>query len=53
MKVWVDALCINQANIVDRNTHILRVKNIFDEAFSVTAWTKERDDLQVLELFSA
>lgn len=50
MKVWVDALCINQADIVDRNVHVLRVKDIFGGAFAVTAWTKEREDLQVLGL---
>ena len=50
MKVWVDALCINQADNVDRNAHVLRVKKIFGEAFSVTAWTKERHDLEVLGL---
>ncbi|RYP09070.1 hypothetical protein DL764_001491 [Monosporascus ibericus] len=50
MKVWVDALCINQADIVDRNTHVSRVKDIFGGAFSVTVWTKEREDLQVLGL---
>jgi hypothetical protein len=50
MKVWVDALCINQADIVDRNTHVLRVKDIFGGAFSVTVWTKEYEDLQVLGL---
>lgn len=50
MKVWVDALCINQADAVDRNTHVLRVKDIFDGAFAVTVWTKEDDDLYVLGL---
>jgi hypothetical protein len=37
MKVWVDALCINQTDIVDRNSHVLRMTNIYGEAFSVTA----------------
>ena len=50
MKVWVDALCINQADIVDRNTHVSRVKDIFGGAFSVMVWTKEHEDLQVLGL---
>lgn len=50
MKVWVDALCINQADITDRNTHVLRVKDIFGGAFSVTVWTKERENLEVLGL---
>ncbi|KAI3393045.1 hypothetical protein diail_4784 [Diaporthe ilicicola] len=50
MKVWVDALCINPADDVDWNSHVLRVKDIFGEAFSVRVWTKDRDDLQVLGL---
>jgi hypothetical protein len=50
MKVWVDALCINQDDIVDRNTYISRVKDIFSGAFSVTVWTKELEDLHFLGL---
>ncbi|KFY98646.1 hypothetical protein V500_01585 [Pseudogymnoascus sp. VKM F-4518 (FW-2643)] len=50
MKVWADALCINQADIVDRNSHVIRVKDIFGGAFSVIAWTKEHEDLKVLGL---
>lgn len=50
MAVWVDALCINQADIVDRNAHVLRVKDIFGGAFAVTAWTNEADDLDLREL---
>jgi hypothetical protein len=50
MKFWVDALCINQADIVDRISHVLHMTNIYGEAFSMTAWMKERDDLQVLGL---
>jgi hypothetical protein len=50
MKVWVDALCINQADVVDRGAHVLRVKDIFGRAFAVAVWTKESDDLQVLGL---
>ncbi|KAI5864418.1 heterokaryon incompatibility protein-domain-containing protein [Durotheca rogersii] len=50
MKVWVDALCINQADIIDRNTHISHMKDIFGGAFAVTVWTKQQEDLQVLGL---
>ncbi|KAJ5870199.1 hypothetical protein N7455_005140 [Penicillium solitum] len=50
MKVWADALCINQADIVDLSEHVLRVKGIFSGAFSVTVWTNECDDIQVLGL---
>lgn len=45
MKVWINALCINQADFTDRNTHVLRIKDIFGGAFSVTVWTKNDDDL--------
>ncbi|KAL9098144.1 MAG: hypothetical protein Q9163_006138 [Psora crenata] len=50
MKVWLDALCINQADAIDRGAHVLRVKDIFGWAFAVTVWTKEDDDLHVLGL---
>ncbi|KAJ5547832.1 heterokaryon incompatibility protein-domain-containing protein [Penicillium frequentans] len=42
MKIWVDALCINQFDIDDRNKHVLRVKDIFGGSFSVTASIKDR-----------
>ncbi|KAJ5929094.1 heterokaryon incompatibility protein-domain-containing protein [Penicillium verhagenii] len=41
MRVWVDALCINQADLDDRNEHVLRVKDIFGRSFSVTSWVNE------------
>lgn len=43
MKVWVDALCINQADVLDRNAHVLRVKDIFGMSFAVSSWVKNRD----------
>lgn len=43
MKVWVDALCINQADVADRNAHVLRVKDIFGMSFAVSSWVKNRD----------
>ncbi|KAJ5914497.1 heterokaryon incompatibility protein-domain-containing protein [Penicillium tannophilum] len=42
MKIWVDALCINEADIDDRNKHVLRIKDIFGGSFSVTAFVKDR-----------
>lgn len=50
MKVWVDALCIDQADTVDRGAHVMRVKDIFGRAFAVMVWTKEEDDLHVTGL---
>ncbi len=45
MKLWVHTLCINQADVADRNAHVLRVRDIFAGAFSVTAWTTTREDI--------
>lgn len=50
MKIWVDVLCINQADVVDCNTYVLHIKDIFSSAFAVTIWTKEHEDLEVLGL---
>ncbi|KAJ5784732.1 uncharacterized protein N7503_009944 [Penicillium pulvis] len=47
MKMWIDALSIDQADIDDRNKHVLRVKDIFGGSFCVTASVKDkgsRDD---------
>ncbi|KAH8598525.1 hypothetical protein B0O99DRAFT_615310 [Bisporella sp. PMI_857] len=53
MKVWADAVYINHADVIDRNAHILRMKDIFGGAFSVTVWTKEREDLETLSLYAS
>jgi len=39
-------------DVVDRNAYVLRVKDIFGNFLSVTAWTKEREDSQTLGLQS-
>ena len=45
MNIWVDALCINQADVADRNLHVLRLRDIFGGSFSVTAWTTTSEDM--------
>lgn len=38
MKYWIDALCINQADIPERNAEISRMRRIFKMAWSVVVW---------------
>ena len=35
---WVDAICINQKDIPERNTQVKRMANIYKSAYRVVAW---------------
>ena len=39
--LWVDALCINQADPIERQHQVLRMRTIYSQAFSVIAWLGE------------
>ncbi|KAM3072228.1 hypothetical protein ACMFMG_008685 [Clarireedia jacksonii] len=41
MKFWVDALCINQDNIEERNKHVKSMNVIYTKAFAVIVWLGE------------
>lgn len=36
--LWVDAICINQENVRERNGQVLRIKKIFQSAAKVVGW---------------
>jgi len=36
--LWIDALCINQKDIVERNLQVLRMKDIYENAARVIVW---------------
>jgi hypothetical protein len=38
-RIWVDALCINQNNIEERNKQVKRMKHIYADAENVYVWT--------------
>lgn len=40
-KVWIDAICINQDDIDERNAQILRIRDIFSQSLAVTVWLGE------------
>ncbi|KAH7310530.1 heterokaryon incompatibility protein-domain-containing protein [Stachybotrys elegans] len=46
--VWIDAICINQADVVERNAQVSRIGDIFKKAERVIVWVgPSTDDSQV------
>ena len=39
--VWVDALCIDQANDQERNEQVTKMRNIYSQAANVVVWLGE------------
>ncbi|KAL6711762.1 hypothetical protein ACN47E_002805 [Coniothyrium glycines] len=44
MAFWVDGLCINQDNVLEKNHQVKLMKRIYTEALSVVVWLGEQDD---------
>lgn len=40
-KLWVDAICINQADLVERASQVSKMRDIYGNAWSVVAWLGE------------
>ncbi|KAE9367289.1 HET-domain-containing protein [Stipitochalara longipes BDJ] len=43
--LWIDALCINQADIKERNHQVSQMASIYSKAKSVVVWIGQSDDL--------
>lgn len=50
LKVWVDAVCINQNDNEERAVEVLKMNMIFSEALAVRGWLGEPPDELALEL---
>jgi hypothetical protein len=46
--LWIDALCINQSDVGERNHQVAQMKNIYQGAALVIAWLGEATDDDVL-----
>jgi hypothetical protein len=42
--LWVDALCIDQRNVIERNAQVARMRDIFAKAEQVFAWLGDEAD---------
>ena len=42
--LWIDSICINQADIAERNAQVQYMANIYKKAPSVCAWLGEEED---------
>ena len=40
-KIWVDAVCINQDDIDERNAQVMRIRDIYSQSLAVTTWLGE------------
>jgi hypothetical protein len=47
--IWVDAICINQADIIEKGTQVKFMRNIYAAAKSVIIWLKTEDDEEAIE----
>lgn len=39
--IWIDAICINQANIDERNAQVVLMRDIYQSAYSTAVWLGE------------
>lgn len=50
LRIWVDALCIDQSNIDERNKHVLMMGDIYAGASSVRIWLGEDTGMEQLAI---
>lgn len=44
VQIWIDAICVNQADLKERGEQVQRMADIFSLADKVTVWLGEADD---------
>ena len=57
VRLWIDALCINQNDVEERNLQVLRMRNIYSQAMCVVTWLGQETEesgkaFQLLEKFN-
>ncbi|CAH0047534.1 unnamed protein product [Clonostachys solani] len=48
--IWVDAVCINQADLAERNQQVAQMASIYKNAQQVISWLGESDEFHRLDL---
>ena len=44
LTLWIDAICIDQSNVHERNEQVRRMRDIFEQALEVFVWLGEEKD---------
>jgi hypothetical protein len=44
MRLWIDAVCINQNDLTERNSQVAMMRDIYASAAQVTIWLGEEDE---------
>lgn len=44
MPIWIDAICINQNDIDERNYQVAKMKRIYEQAAEMTVWLGTHHD---------
>ncbi|KAF2170898.1 hypothetical protein M409DRAFT_18871 [Zasmidium cellare ATCC 36951] len=50
VRLWVDAICISQEDIEERNEQVSRMSSIYASAAEVIAWLGAEEDLQAFRI---
>ncbi len=53
ISLWVDAVCINQADLKERGSQVQLMRRIYSSAETVLAWLGDNDYTDVFEAFEA
>ena len=53
INLWVDAVCINQNDLKERESQVLLMRRIYSSAETVLAWLGDNDYTDVFEAFEA
>jgi hypothetical protein len=50
LRIWVDALCINQSDVAERNEHVKMMGDIYAKAEGVKVWLGEEVGMQEMAM---
>jgi hypothetical protein len=50
-KIWVNAVCINQDNVDERNAQVMRIRGTYSQLYAITIWLGE-DEMSSIGLNS-
>lgn len=43
-RLWIDSICINQSNLLEKDAQVLQMRNIYQRAMATLIWLGEEDE---------